>query len=410
MLGAALGSRLEAGGPVQERCRVVANRVVAPEHNLLTVATVEIGRRARAGQFAQIRVPGDAVFLPRPFSFLAAAEDHCQFLSRAVGPGTRALAEVAPGTELELLGPLGQGFDLAAAAAADEVILVGGGVGVPPLVHAAAELAPHTGTALIGAVRGDLLLGVEELTRLGWQVQVATDDGSRGHHGLVTDLVQHALERAAGTSGPAAAGSAPNPELAAGIPGSFADASSSAANCESAAGTPASGRVASGSAANRRSPAGTPAPGGVASNSAANRESTSGTRTTGPGSAPFRAVGAGAASGSAANHVPPSGEAGVSAAACSGSGSPPRAVLVLACGPHPMLRRCAELAGAAEVACQVALEEPMACGFGVCLGCAIRVRAPAADGAAGIVEGAARAAYALVCRDGPVFAAERVVW
>ena len=258
-------------GPVQERCRVLANRVVAPGHNLLTVATQRIGRRARAGQFAQIRVPGNAVFLPRPFSFLTAGEECCRFLSRAVGPGTRALARAATGAELELLGPLGQGFDLTAAAAAGAVVLVGGGVGVPPLVHAAAELAPLTGTALLGAARAELLLCEEELAGLGWQVRVATDDGSRGHHGLVTDLLHGAL-------------------------------------------------------------------------------------------------------------VPHA--------------------MVLACGPHPMLRRSAELAAAAGVACQVAVEEPMACGFGVCLGCAIRVRAPAVNGAA----------YALVCRDGPVFAAGRVLW
>ena len=180
--------------PVQERCRVLANRVVAPEHNLLTVATREIGRRAQAGQFAQIRVPGGAVFLPRPFSFLAADGDRCMFLSRAIGPGTRALAVLAEGAELELLGPLGHGFDLTVAAAG-EVILVGGGVGVPPLVHAAAELAPLTGTALVGAARGEFLLCEQEFAALGWQVQLATDDGSRGHHGLVTEL----LEQGAGT-------------------------------------------------------------------------------------------------------------------------------------------------------------------------------------------------------------------
>ena len=181
--------------PVQERCRVLANRVVAPEHNLLTVATREIGRRAQAGQFAQIRVPGGAVFLPRPFSFLAADGDRCMFLSRAIGPGTRALAVLAEGAELELLGPLGHGFDLTVAAAG-EVILVGGGVGVPPLVHAAAELAPLTGTALIGAARGEFLLCEQEFAALGWQVQLATDDGSRGHHGLVTELLEQALARA----------------------------------------------------------------------------------------------------------------------------------------------------------------------------------------------------------------------
>ena len=260
---------------------MLGNRVVAPEHNLLTVATREIGRRAQAGQFAQIRVPGDAVFLPRPFSFLATRDDRCAFLSRAIGPGTRALAGLAQGTELELLGPLGQGFDLAAAAAGGEVIVVGGGVGVPPLVHAAAELAPLTGTALIGAARGELVLCEEEFAGLGWRVRVATDDGARGHHGFVTELLEQAL-------------------------------------------------------------------------GSATRQGT-------------------------------------------------QPVTVLACGPHPMLHRCAELATAAGSACQVALEEPMACGFGVCLGCAIRVHSRNPDDPPG-------PAYALVCRDGPVFPAAQVLW
>ena len=260
---------------------MLANRVVAPEHNLLTVATREIGRRAQAGQFAQIRVPGGAVFLPRPFSFLSAEVDRCTFLSRAIGPGTRALAALAAGAELDLLGPLGHGFDLAAAAAAGEVIVVGGGVGVPPLVHAAAELAPLTGTALIGAARAGYLLCEKEFADFGWQVHVATDNGSRGHHGFVTDLLEQSLATAT------------------------------------------------------------------------------------------------------ARDEPP--------------------VTVLACGPHPMLHRCAEIAAATGVACQVAMEEPMACGFGVCLGCAIRVYTPNPDDPAG-------PAYALVCRDGPVFPAGNVLW
>ena len=259
---------------------MLANRVVAPEHNVLTVATSEIGRRARAGQFAQITIPGEGVFLPRPFSFLAAQDDRCMFLLRTIGPGTRALAGLAEGAELELLGPLGHGFDLDAAASG-KVILVGGGVGVPPLVHAASELAPRTATVLVGAARADFLLCEQEFADLGWQVRVATDDGSRGHHGFVTELL-----------GPA---------------------------------------LASASARSRRP------------------------------------------------------------------------VTVLACGPHPMLRRCAELASATGAACQVALEEPMACGFGVCLGCAIRVHARRRDDPPG-------PAYALVCRDGPVFPAEQVLW
>ena len=288
----------------QERCEVLENRVVACGHSVLTVATRDIARHARAGQFAQILVPGGAVFLPRPFSFLAAERSRCAFLSRVVGPGTRALASLRAGTQVDLLGPLGQGFDLVAAAAG-EVIVVGGGVGVPPLVHAAAELAPLTGTALIGAARGEFLLCEQEFGALGWQVQLATDDGSRGHHGLVTELLEQALARAS--------------VLDAAVP----------------------------------------------------RQATTTT---------------------------PEEQSWARAA-----GQARRAPTVLACGPHAMLRRCAELAAAYGAACQVAMEEPMACGFGVCLGCAIRVHATHPDDPAGPT-------YALVCRDGPVFPAERVLW
>ncbi len=73
----------------------------------------------------------------------------------------------------------------------------------------------------------------------------------------------------------------------------------------------------------------------------------------------------------------------------------PAPLHVYACGPTPMMRRCAELCAERGVACSVSLENPMACGFGVCLGCA----APLAGGG-----------FALVCRDGPVFDAARVDW
>jgi dihydroorotate dehydrogenase electron transfer subunit len=71
------------------------------------------------------------------------------------------------------------------------------------------------------------------------------------------------------------------------------------------------------------------------------------------------------------------------------------AARVYACGPTPMMRRCAELAAARGASALASLENHMACGFGVCLGCAVPVRS---------------GGFALVCRDGPVFAAEDVVW
>ena len=68
---------------------------------------------------------------------------------------------------------------------------------------------------------------------------------------------------------------------------------------------------------------------------------------------------------------------------------------VYACGPTPMMARCAQLAAEHGVRCLVSLENNMACGFGVCLGCA----APLSDGS-----------YALVCRDGPPFDASTIAW
>ena len=66
-----------------------------------------------------------------------------------------------------------------------------------------------------------------------------------------------------------------------------------------------------------------------------------------------------------------------------------------ACGPTPMMRACAEIAARVGVACQVSLENTMACGFGVCLGCAVPVRS---------------GGFSLICRAGPVYGAEDVVW
>jgi dihydroorotate dehydrogenase electron transfer subunit len=76
-----------------------------------------------------------------------------------------------------------------------------------------------------------------------------------------------------------------------------------------------------------------------------------------------------------------------------GSSSVP--TTVYACGPTPMMRACAEIALRAGAGCQVSLENTMACGFGVCLGCAVPLRA---------------GRYSLICRSGPVYAAEQVDW
>jgi dihydroorotate dehydrogenase electron transfer subunit len=118
-------------------------------------------------------------FLPRAFSFLRARDGRLSFLVDDVGPGTRRLMELDTEDELWLTGPLGEGWR----PTERRPVLVGGGVGVAPLAALADTLA-----------NPPVLLGFRdahhaEAAALFAGAQVATDDGSSGHHGLVTDLL-----------------------------------------------------------------------------------------------------------------------------------------------------------------------------------------------------------------------------
>ncbi len=135
---------------------------------------------------------GERPFLPRAFSVLRATEGpagaELQFLIEDVGPGTRRLCELEQGHGLLLVGPLGQGFR--PPGEGRRPILVGGGVGIAPLAIWQDELGPEVPVLLgfrdHGRARGAALLA---------GAQVATDDGSTGHHGPVTELLADELSR-----------------------------------------------------------------------------------------------------------------------------------------------------------------------------------------------------------------------
>jgi len=232
------------------------------------------------GQFVMLSpgplepVPRTDPLLPRPMAVYrthgAGGAPEVEILYKVHGRGTRLLAGARPGDRLSLVGPLGRGFPDPPAGA--HVVLVGGGTGVASLYDLArrsrAQGLPVS--VLLGARRLEDLMGRDDFEALGVDLRIATEDGSSGHRGLVTELLEALL----------------------------AD--------------------------------------------------------------------------------PPAGDRSIAA-----------------CGPTPMMRRCHEIAAAAGEACRVALENRMACGFGVCLGCA----APLAAGG-----------VALVCRDGPVLPAAELAW
>lgn len=233
---------------------------------------------AEPGQFVMLSpgARGGALrydpLLPRPMAVYrtlgSAASPEVEVLYKAAGRGTQLLSEARVGDFVRVVGPLGIPFALPEAGRA--ALLVGGGTGIASLLELAARAAAiGPVVVMLGARNTTDLMGCDDFRALGVELRIATEDGSRGHHGRVTELLDAALEAGRGDEA------------------------------------------------------------------------------------------------------------------------------IYACGPTPMMRRAAEIAAARGRSCQVSLENHMACGFGVCLGCAV----PRADGR-----------IALVCRDGPIFDATQVAW
>ncbi len=229
------------------------------------------------GQFAMLSPGARAAaerldpLLPRPMAIYRARErdgvPEIEIVYKTMGRGTALLAAARPGDRVRVVGPLGCGFPQPSTDA--RAILVGGGTGIASLFELARRAHGEIELCILLGARSETdLLGRADFATLGAALEIATEDGSAGHRGRVTELLEAQLARRG-------------------------------------------------------------------------------------------------------------------------------AARVYACGPTPMMRAAFELAARTGRPCLVSLENPMACGFGVCLGCA----APLRDGGVG-----------LVCRDGPVFDAAVIDW
>ena len=137
------------------------------------------------GQFIDIRLEGH--FLRRPISVNDVDDDCVTIIYKVLGHGTEEMTRLEPGTELDVLTGLGNGYDLGDAG--ERPLLIGGGVGIPPLYLAAKQLASagRKVTVILGFNSADEVYYVDEFRELGCGVTVATADGSIGVRGFVTD-------------------------------------------------------------------------------------------------------------------------------------------------------------------------------------------------------------------------------
>lgn len=273
----------------REVCRVLENKKVAPGHFVLKFSSKNIGKNAHPGEFVQILCSDSyEPLLPRPFSFLSVTPSDFSVLYHVVGKGTEILSKAKKGDAFNILGPLGKGFSADAKTSVISV-LIGGGVGIPPLLHLAHTLLKNKARkenihVFLGARNKSLLLCEKEFKKMGINLHLATDDGSKGRKGLVTEPLEEFI----------------------------------------------------------------------------------------------RTLNA-------------------------------RAVRMHTCGPTPMLKAVSRLAEKYEMLCEVSVEVPMACGFGACLGCAIKV-----SDSVRCIDTSQRTEsghrFAIACCEGPVFPAGDIVW
>ncbi len=171
--------------------RVTGNEEIMPKTHIITLDAGTNARMATPGRFIHIQC-GGATLLRRPMSVYRAEDDTIELMIRNVGEGSGWITRRRPGDDLDCLGPLGRGFHLDRNAR--NLLMVGGGYGVAPLVGLAEQaVAQGMNVALaVGAATARYIFP-SRLLPDAVEYLVATDDGSVGHAGFVTNLVPERL-------------------------------------------------------------------------------------------------------------------------------------------------------------------------------------------------------------------------
>lgn len=169
---------------------ITENRKIA-HRTYEMVLTAESHGITNPGQFVNIKL--DGFFLRRPISVCDRDDDRLTIIYKVVGAGTEVMSRMTKGQELDILTPLGNGFDISdSAALGNKPLLIGGGAGVPPMYGLCKALLAQgkTPVAVLGFNNADESFYIEKFRELGAETIVTTADGSIGIKGFVTDAVK----------------------------------------------------------------------------------------------------------------------------------------------------------------------------------------------------------------------------
>lgn len=176
----------------QKKYKVLENEKVNEKYYKLVLDAKDIALIALPGQFLMLKVcSGSEPLLRRPISIHNCSGKKVELLYEVVGKGTEILANIKSGEFIEVIGPLGNGFNIKNT----NCIIVAGGMGVAPLVFLAQKLKQNrlNSLVLIGGRSKEQILCEKEFKTLGFKVLTAADDGSKGFKGRVTELLNREL-------------------------------------------------------------------------------------------------------------------------------------------------------------------------------------------------------------------------
>ncbi|NMB41583.1 MAG: sulfide/dihydroorotate dehydrogenase-like FAD/NAD-binding protein [Firmicutes bacterium] len=175
--------------------KIVTKKVLSEVNKLMEVEAPLVARKAEPGQFIILRVHENGERIPLTIADSDKEKGTITIIYQEVGKTTKELGTLEAGDHLcDFVGPLGKAMELPSASG--RVVAVGGGVGIAP-VYPKVKALHNAGMeviSIIGAQTADLLILEDEMRAVSKELHVCTDDGTKGHHGFVTDVLKNILE------------------------------------------------------------------------------------------------------------------------------------------------------------------------------------------------------------------------
>lgn len=178
----------------KETMKIISTKQIAKETFEVVLKNEYIATNATPGQFLHIAVTGHTLRRPLSIAAVDTVTNSVTILFKVIGSGTETLAAYQVGGTLDVLGPSGNGFPIQQMNKSTPVLLIGGGIGVPPIFYLGTKLTElgFNVQSIIGFQSKEFVFYEREFKALG-DTFVVTNDGSYGHQGFVTDVIEKAF-------------------------------------------------------------------------------------------------------------------------------------------------------------------------------------------------------------------------